>query len=670
MTDPTTPPDDDPTRRLHALFVEAIEQPAALRTRFIKDACGGDQALETALAELLVRHEEAIPDPEDGVPLSDAPLAAGSPGVQPGDRIGRYRIEQRLGAGGFGEVHLAEQTEPVQRWVALKIIRAGLDTEHVIARFEVERQALALMNDPGIAQVFDAGATPEGRPYFVMEYVRGEPITHYCDHHRLDTVQRLELFVEVCNAIQHAHQKGVIHRDIKPGNVLVTTDDRGHPRPKVIDFGIAKATTRALTETTPHTRAGILVGTPDYMPPEQAQLDPTGIDTRSDVYALGALLYELLCGAVPFDRDRLSEADQSELQRIICEEAPPRPSTRLGALETAEATRIAEHRQTRLAALRSTLAGELEWIPIKALRKDRDERYPTPQALAADVRRYLAGEPLEAGPESTVYRFRKLVRRNQGPFIAAGLVALALVVGLIGTSFFALRSQRFAETARIAQVTAEHQRDLAQRQRAEAEAESARAENVRGFFTRLFYDERSMRPAQDVESDRPLVLSMLDAGTRKLDTQLTDFPTDQASVRLAMASFYATAGDLEASRLQLETAVETLQRTTDPEQRRSLMLRAGYGYQKIDNHPEALRIYLELLPEQQAVDGDRNERTIRLLKFIGDAHTALGQHADALKHYEAALESAQGLHGPDSEETRLLRRQIEEASPPAARPGT
>ena len=338
-----------------------------------------------------------------------------------GTVIGPYKLLEQIGEGGFGVVFLAEQERPVRRRVALKIIKPGMDTRQVIARFEAERQALAMMDHPNIAKVHDAGATENGRPYFVMELVQGVPITEYCDQCNLTTRERLELFITVCQAVQHAHQKGIIHRDIKPTNVLVAMQD-GRPAPKIIDFGVAKAIDQRLTEHTLTTAFAQMVGTPLYMSPEQAELSPLGVDTRSDIYSLGVLLYELLTGTTPFDKDRLHAASYDELRRIIREEEPPRPSARISTLAADLATTVAEHRRTDARRLSRHVRGELDWIVMKCLEKDRNRRYETPNSLARDIERYLHDEPVQACPPSTVYRFRKFARRNK---VAAGVCGAA-----------------------------------------------------------------------------------------------------------------------------------------------------------------------------------------------------------------------------------------------------
>ena len=357
--------------------------------------------------------------------------------TRPG-HVGPYRLTRKLGEGGMGEVYEAEQQEPVRRMVALKLIKWGMDTRRVVARFEAERQALALMNHPNIARVFDAGATEQGRPYFAMELVKGVPITDYCDRHKLSTRQRLELFRLVCEGVQHAHQKGIIHRDIKPSNVMVTIQD-DKPVPKIIDFGVAKATEQRLTEKTVFTELGQLIGTPEYMSPEQAEMTGLDIDTRTDVYSLGVLLYELLSGALPFEPRELRKAGYDEIRRRIREDEPAKPSTRISSLGE-EATTAANNRGTAPSALVRRLRGDLDWISMKALEKDRTRRYGSPADLAADLGRHLQSEPVLAGPPSAAYKMKKFVRRHRLGVTAAGIVLAALVLGVVGTTVGMLRA--------------------------------------------------------------------------------------------------------------------------------------------------------------------------------------------------------------------------------------
>ncbi len=411
-----------------AIFAGAIEKKTPEeRAAYLDAACGSDSQLRAEIESLVAAHCEderflrvLIEDQEamEASPLTESP----------GTVVGRYKLLERIGEGGMAVVYMAEQTEPIRRKVALKIIKLGMDTKQVIARFEAERQALALLDHPYIAKVFDAGATETGRPYFVMELVHGVSITAYCDQNRLDTRQRLELFVQVCHAVQHAHQKGIIHRDLKPSNVMVTMHD-DKPVPKVIDFGIAKATNQRLTEKTLFTRYAHIIGTPAYMSPEQAQMSGLDVDTRTDIYSLGVLLYELLTGTTPFGLHTLQEAGYTEIERIIRETDPPKPSTRLRSLGQ-DLMEVAQGRRTSGEALRKLIKGDLDWIVMKCLEKDRTRRYETAHALAGDVERHLRNEAILAGSPGLLYRTQKLWRRHRLQITAAATVTM-LLTGLV-----------------------------------------------------------------------------------------------------------------------------------------------------------------------------------------------------------------------------------------------
>ncbi len=359
-------------------------------------------------------------------------------------KIPGYQILSTLGEGGCGIVYLADQKEPVKRRVALKVIKPGMDSKQVIARFEAEEQALALLDHPNISQVFSAGITEAGRPYFVMEYVKGVPITEHCDRYKLKIEDRLDLFLQVCDAIQHAHQKGIIHRDIKPSNILVSIEG-DIAILKVIDFGVAKAISQPLTEKTLFTEQGQLIGTPEYMSPEQAEMTAQGIDTRSDIYSLGVLLYELLTGVLPFDEETLRKAAIGEIQRIIRQQDPPRPSARLSDLGE-KATNVAESRQTEVKTLTKRLHKELEWIPLKAMRKEPNERYRSASEFADDIKNYIKGSPLIAGPESLVYQVKKFIKRNRILVSGVTIVLIAIVIGAIVSTIFAIRESRASPT--------------------------------------------------------------------------------------------------------------------------------------------------------------------------------------------------------------------------------
>jgi len=436
------------------IFADALALPPGERGRFLERACRGDDALRLRIEALLRAHDSAggfmAPPPADG---RGAPTALG-PDDQAGSRVGRYKLLQQLGEGGCGVVWMAEQEDPVRRRVALKVIKLGMDTKNVIARFEAERQALALMDHPNIARVLDAGATEAGRPFFVMELVPGIPITKYCDERNLSTAARLGLFAQVCHAVQHAHQKGVIHRDLKPSNILVTLHD-GEPMPKVIDFGIAKATQGRLTDHTLFTAFEQFIGTPAYMSPEQADMSGMDIDTRSDIYSLGVLLYELLTGRPPFDPKTLLQAGLDEIRRVIREVEPLRPSTRLNTLADADRDTIARRRGLAPGQLSLLLRGDLDWIVMKALEKNRNRRYDTADGLALDIQRHLQNEPVSARPPSAVYRISRLVRRHRLAFAAIGAVSLALAGGLAISSWQAMRARRAERAAAAERARAE-----------------------------------------------------------------------------------------------------------------------------------------------------------------------------------------------------------------------
>jgi serine/threonine protein kinase len=471
----------NPTELESAIFAAARDLPAERRGSYLIKACGADTQLRLRLENRLA--DQTSSDGEIVVTAFDPDATITSTGVLPreemiGQTIGRYKLAQKLGEGGFGTVYVADQEEPVKRRVALKITKLGMDTKEVVARFKVEQQAMAMMDHPGIAKVLDAGASPSGRPYFVMELVNGVKITEYCDQHKLHTFARLELFVQVCRAIEHAHQKGIIHRDIKPSNILVASHD-GNPVPKVIDFGIAKATQGLGGDKAPVTLIDQFIGTPAYMSPEQAEMGGIDVDTRTDIYSLGVLLYELLTSQTPLETKNLLSRGFDEMRRMIREFEPQIPSLRLGKQQKSESTSTAKRHGTDAHKLIHLVRGDLDWVVMKCLEKDRRLRYETAGNLAADVQRVLDSEPVEARPPNALYRFRKLVRRNKAAFTAIFAIWAALVVGMGVTTWFVIDEKQQRDLAEIQSKRAESARQIAEAARGQADAALKHAEEER-----------------------------------------------------------------------------------------------------------------------------------------------------------------------------------------------
>jgi len=533
---------DQPTRDI-AVFTEAVGLPPGKRGAYLDSASAGDAALRRRVELLLEAHGKA----GDFLDVPARGEVAGAAPEEPGDRIGHYKLLEQIGEGGCGVVFMAEQVEPVRRLVALKVIKPGMDTKNVIARFEAERQALALMEHPGIAKVFDAGTTDSGRPFFVMELVRGLKITDYCDQYSLTTDARLDLFVQVCHAVQHAHQKGIIHRDIKPSNILVTTTEEGTPLPKVIDFGIAKATTgQRLTDKTLFTAFELLIGTPAYMSPEQADLTSVDVDTRSDVYSLGVLLYELLTGTTPFDTQELLKAGLDEVRRVIRSEEPVRPSTRLSTMLAADLTAVSQHRQAEPPKLIRELRGDLDWIVMKALEKDRTRRYPTANGLAGDIEHFRANETVAARPPGTLYRLRKLAARNKLLFAGVSGILLSLIAGLSVAMWLLAKEHQACRDADAARTQAEADKRQAQ-------TESAKSLQVTHFFKEML---NSVGPSVAMGRDATILREVLDRTAQRIEADLKAQPEVEAELRYAMGIVYQEIGAYEQAVAMLSRSLE------------------------------------------------------------------------------------------------------------------
>ena len=569
------------------IFHAAVEKSGQELPAFLDTACGEDSALRGKVERLLGSHERTsgILDQAQGdAALSHEDLQ--DPLI--GERIGPYQVVNAIGEGGMGIVYEARQEEPVQRRVALKVIRLGMDTAEVVARFEAERQALALMTHAAVAKVFDGGVSDEGRPYFVMELVDGAPVTEYCDAQQLGLRQRLELFLEICGGVRHAHQKGIIHRDLKPSNLLVARE-QGRAVPKIIDFGVAKAMGQRLTEKTLFTEVGRWIGTPEYMSPEQAEGTGLNIDTRSDVYSLGVVLYELLAGALPFDPGTLREAGIEEIRRSIREDEPHRPSTRIAALPAEAAARAAERRQMEVGALRRRVSGDLDWITMRALEKDPEHRYGSVAELADDIRRHLHHEPVLAGPPAMTYWLGKFARRHRAGTAFAAVISILLVAFAISMG---VQSRRVAR-----------ERDRANLEAERAARESVTTQQVSDFLIGLF---RTPSPGQ-ARGETITAREMLDRGAERVRTELSEQPQVQARLMQTIGTVYGQLGLYERS-LSLEQ--------------------------------EALEIRLVAL-------GENHAETAESLHGVGSALYRLGENEDARAHLQRALEVQERVLPPD-----------------------
>ena len=626
------------------IFAMALEFEGQARAVCLDRACGDDAALRAEVESLLAAHDAAgefLRNPSPSLESSD-PQGLGAaptrrhapPSEQPGQMIGRYKLLQSIGEGGFGSVWMAEQKEPVKRRVALKIIKLGMDTRQVIARFEAERQALAMMDHPNIARVFDAGATETGRPYFVMELINGVPILEYCDTEKLDTKARLNLFIKVCNALQHAHQKGVIHRDIKPSNVMITLHD-GVPVPKVIDFGIAKATNQELTDKTLFTQHQQMIGTPAYMSPEQAEMSGLDIDTRSDIYSLGVLLYELLTGTTPFNSDELMSKGFAEMVRIIRETEPDRPSTRLNTLGD-KATKTAQQRCVDVRELGSVLRGDLDWIVMKCLEKDRSRRYETASGLATDIQRHLNDEPVSAGPPGARYRLRKFIKRNRTGVIAAAVVASVLILGIAGTTggmLWALDQKTRAERA---------EQDKAR--------ELNRATEVKRLISEML---GSVDPSIAQGQDTTLLKGILDDTARRLDNGEINDELIAAELHEVIGVAYQGIGQWDLGETHIASALEIRTRLLGEEDPATLQSLSDLNYirglqGKVSDLIESAE---KLYESRKCVLGPEHRDTLRSMAALADNYGAAQRYDEAEQLVREALAIRTRVLGPDDPDT-------------------
>jgi serine/threonine protein kinase/tetratricopeptide (TPR) repeat protein len=661
--------DEDQARDI---FLEAVDKATpAERAAFLDVACAGHADLRRRVDALLAADDrsDGILEDSDGGPdgTSSVAPAAGSfaPGhymhedlESAGDRVGPYTLVQKLGEGGMGTVWIAEQHTPVKRRVALKLIKAGLDTKLVLRRFDAERQAVALMDHSNIAKVLDAGATAAGRPYFVMELVQGVPITRYCDECQLPVRERLQLFVSVCLAIQHAHQKGIIHRDIKPSNVLVSVQD-GKPVPKVIDFGVAKAIHQRLTDTSIYTQVGMIVGSLQYMSPEQAEMSPRGVDTRADVYALGVLLYELLTGYTPLDMQRLHEAVYSEVLRLIKEEVPLRPSTRLTQSRESLAG-VAAARRTEPARLEKELRGDLDWITMRALEKDCARRYEAASVLARDVERHLQSEPVDARPPTALYRLSKFWQRNKGVVAAAAVVFLSLVGGIIGTSWGMVRAERARRDAEDARRAEAEQRrrsdDAAAAEKVAKEtavAKEAETHVVLDFVLEKIFAAARPRGQEGGLGKDVTMRDAVEAAVPFVEKSFQAQPLIEARLRMEIGRsfFFLGRADAAVPQFQVARAIYTRQLGTGHPDTLRAMRNLANGYSELGRPAEALNLRKETLEQSRAALGADHEETLANMNNLASSYSTLGRPAEALKLFEETVRLRKAALEPDDPET-------------------
>jgi serine/threonine protein kinase/tetratricopeptide (TPR) repeat protein len=623
--------------REEEIFDAARELASNERAAYLAMRCGQDADLRLRIEGMLEADAAAgeffktreAPPSTVVLTSEDASLSI----EKPGDRIGHYKLLQQIGEGGMGLVYMAEQDQPVRRSVALKIIKLGMDTRQVVARFEAERQALAMMNHPHIAKVFDAGVTDSGRPYFVMELVRGVPITQYCDKNCLPTRQRLDLFILVCQAVQHAHQKGVIHRDLKPSNILVTLND-GVPWPMIIDFGIAKATHQRLTEKTLFTHFAQMIGTPAYMSPEQAEMSKLDVDTRSDIYSLGVLLYELLTGETPFKSEELLAQGIDAMRRTLREKDPAPPSTRLSTMMGPDLTVIALHRQADAPKLVKLVRGDLDWIVMKCLEKDRTRRYDTANGLATDIERHLSCQPIVARPPSRWYEFQKTVKRHKFGFAAATALVLVLILGLVFSTWQAVRATKAEK--------------LADDRLAEAVRAGQEAEAISTFMSDVIQSPDPTRDGRSIQ-----VVELLDRAAKKLDTELAGQPRRKAALQGRLGNTYVALG-LYREAIPLQEKVRDYCLVTFGQAHSNTFMslhNLALAYHKAGRREEALKLREEVLALRRKTLGPEHLDTLTSMSALSASYDGAGRLGDALEMREETLRLRRKVNGPEHPDT-------------------
>jgi eukaryotic-like serine/threonine-protein kinase len=683
------------SQNLKSVFNEALDRPAgAERAAYLDEACRDDPDLRAQVEGLLRDHDQVGHFLETSAAGREAEAAGNSPPEPngqyaadrpstrpviegPGTRIGTYKLLQKIGEGGMGVVYMAEQEKPVRRKVALKIVKPGMDTDQVIARFEAERQALALMDHQNIARVLDGGTTDSGRRYFVMDLVKGVPITEYCDRNQLSPRERLELFAPVCQAIQHAHQKGLIHRDIKPSNVLVTLADPGAPgMPKVIDFGVAKAIDQRLTEKTMFTQFGMVVGTLEYMSPEQAGMGALDVDTRSDIYSLGVLLYELLTGSTPLDNSKLREAAYTEILRRIREEEPPTPSTRLSeSKETLPS--VSAQRHSEPFKLTRLVRGELDWIVMKALEKDRTRRYETASSFARDIERYLAGDPVEAGPPSATYKLRKLARKHRAALVTAGAFAGLLLLAAAISTWLAIQASRAERAARVAEAATRKERDRAvdaerkaqenllmvQEQEKKAKQSESEARAVLDFFQNKVLAAARPKDQEGGLGITATIREAVDAAVPGIDKSFADQPAVQASIRDTLGTSYWHLGEPNLAISQFELCRQLLRAAVGPDHPDTLstMNNLALAYYSAGRLQEAVALGEEALARFRTKFGTDDPKTLSIMSNLAIAYQDAGRLFEAVSLLKETHTLRKSKLGPDHPSTLATMNNLAQA---------